>query len=164
MIFLWNLMSLPEPYSKYGDIRSHVESQLYFACCWSGTQSATHATRCATHATHCKTLQHTARYCNCGETVCGGSTRSATGATRHDGAQYTVTHCDICNTLQHIAAHGNTLYLRIRRNAEAAREVRHTTSTATHCNTLQHTVTDYNILQHTAARCNKLQHTYIATR
>ena len=47
-----------------------------------------------------------------------------------------------CNTLQHTAAHYNTL--------------QHIT---THCNTLQHAVTHYNTLQHITTCCNTLPHT-----
>jgi len=58
----------------------------------------------------------------------------------------------LCNALQFIATHSNTLH----RTASHCNTLQHT---ATHCIALHHTATHCNTLQHSTTHCNTLQHT-----
>ena len=93
------------------------------------------------------TLQHTASHCNTlQQTATHGNTLQYAATYR--------THCNIPNPLQRTA----TPQCQNNRRSLVYNDVFSSlNSSATRCNTLQHTATHWNMLHHTATRCNTLQ-------
>ena len=118
---------------------------------------------------HFKKLQHTATHCN---TLLQHTATHRVASNVQDVARNPATFCTlgatrcVCNiatqsnTLQHTSA---TLCDTLQHTAAHCNTLQHT---ATHCNTLPHAArhcnthyTHCNTLQHTATRCNTLHHT-----
>jgi len=82
--------------------------------------------------------------------------KSALTTVTHTG--HPATHCNTADTLQHWAAHCNTLQhtaIQLTRTARHCNTLQHA---ATHCSTPQHPATPCNTLQHPATPCSTLQH------